>query len=111
MAGLSACETRSCVLQLFSFLISQLLEVRGDRVDFHRGQAERLDVGLLLFWLFGRVEGGMWGVGEGDGVEVVSDAYGLLKASWFAKFYFNTNFFFEAPDVSIDHFFFADGGD
>src|SRR4051794_15801929 len=53
----------------------------------------------------------MRGVGEGDGVEAVSDAYGLLKASWFAKFYFDMNFFLEAPDISIDHFFFADSED
>src|SRR4051812_42012660 len=53
----------------------------------------------------------MRGVGEGDGIEAVSNVHGLLKASWFAKFYFDTNFFFEAPDVPVDHFFFADGGD
>src|SRR3954454_18965518 len=51
------------------------------------------------------------GVGKGDSVEVVSDTYGLLEVSWFVKFYFNTNFLFEASDISVDHFFFADGGD
>src|SRR3954469_16183178 len=50
-------------------------------------------------------------VGEGDGVETVSDTHGLFKVSWFSKFYFDTNFFFEAPDISVDHFFLADVGD
>src|SRR3954454_2672914 len=66
--------------------------------------------GLPSFRLFSRVEGGTQSVGEGDGVETVSDTHGLFKVSWFSKFLFDMNFFFEAPDISVDHFFLADVG-
>src|SRR3954454_6226981 len=66
--------------------------------------------GLPSFRLFSRVEGGTRGVGEGDGVKTGSDTHGLFKVSWFSKFHFDTDLFFEAPDISVDHFFLADVG-
>ena len=62
-----------------------------------------------VFLVFCRVEWGPCRIGEGDGVESVSDSHGFFKVAGFTEFYFDSDFFLESSGVAIELFFFADG--